>query len=37
MKRLMPLNHPSLRRNQVFVNDPTMCYGLYIEWMIGQE
>lgn len=21
----------------VFVNDPTMGYGLYIEWMIGQE
>lgn len=24
-------------RTYVFVNDPTMGYGLYIEWMLAQD
>ncbi|HIU07315.1 MAG TPA: hypothetical protein IAD48_02080 [Candidatus Limiplasma pullistercoris] len=24
-------------RTHVFVNDPTMGYGLFIEWMLAQE
>ncbi|MBP3648847.1 MAG: hypothetical protein J6K73_03585 [Clostridia bacterium] len=31
------MTHRPHGRTHVFVNDPTMGYGLYIEWMIGQE
>ena len=30
------LNHSPHGRTHVFVNDPTMGYGLYIEWMLNE-
>ena len=32
----LPFAHGSHGRTYVFVNDPTMGYGLYIEWMLNE-